>query len=206
MRNTMRLVTAGLLVALAWAPVAMSQEGYDNRDVVRDTAGDIVHSTDGNCVRTEWETDGDACAPKVVKEEPPRQPVVRRARQLAEEERTVYFDFNKANIRPEEAAKLNNLADILKSDNEVKSVHIVGYADRMGSASYNETLSKHRAKDVENYLHQRDYLNTSLAKVRWLGKSESITQCSSKLKRNALIACLARDRRVVVEIDYYPKH
>lgn len=192
---------AVLLLFPAFAAMSANETGNDARDVVRDTRSNIVNDTKfGTCVRTQWNNGQDPCAPQQVAE----KPHIKKARELATEDRTVYFEFNHAELLPEERAKLDSLAEVLRSDNTVKDVRIAGYADRIGSVSYNSTLSKRRAKNVEKYLHQRHYLNTSLAKVRWLGKSESVTQCSGKLKRKELIACLQKDRRVVVDIDYYP--
>jgi outer membrane protein OmpA-like peptidoglycan-associated protein len=195
------LLAAGILAASVYASTACAG---DDRKVVHDTQDNIILNTFGNCVRTKWNAYADACAPRTAERKPPRK--MRKARELAREERTVYFDFDHYNIRPDQQHKLDNLADVLKSDKEVKSVHIVGYADRIGSASYNRALSEYRARNIENYLHKREYLNTALARVRWLGKSESVNHCREEKKRNALIACLQKDRRVEVEIDYYPKN
>ncbi len=190
-------VAAGILFSAAYA---YGQEAPDTRDVVRDVRNNVVKTTSGSCVRTRWDIGSDPCAMQVKAE----TPHIKRARELAKEERTVYFEFNSAEITSPEQQKLNSLAKVLRSDAEVRDVLIVGYADRIGSASYNKRLSERRAKNVERYLHEHDYLNTKLAKVRWLGKAGSVTHCPSTLKRKALIACLRKDRRVEVEIEYYP--
>jgi outer membrane protein OmpA-like peptidoglycan-associated protein len=85
---------------------------------------------------------------------------------------------------------------------DIRGVSVVGYADRIGSEKYNEKLSKRRAKVVEGFLQENGYLNTTIAKTRWLGESVPITECPSGLGRAALIKCLQKDRRVTVEMQY----
>lgn len=189
---------SGLLL-LALPSVAQAVE---ENDVVRhstDNQQGIVVNTFNNCVRTKWQSGSDACAPAA-----PAKPVpyVSRARQLKTEERTVYFEFNHSEIVQKEQGKLNSLADVLKSDKSVRGVKIVGYADRIGSVSYNDHLSQLRAQGVEKYLRDHGYLKTERTDTRWLGKSAPKTKCGNKMKRPELIACLAQDRRVEVEIEY----
>ena len=163
--------------------------------VVHDSAsGTVVRSTDGECVRTYWETSKDECGT-------PNAPV-RTAMVISREERTIYFGFNQGAISPEMKQKLDGLAGKLTADSTVKGARIVGYADRIGNAAYNEKLSKKRAENVRQYLIKRGLINTQVADTRWLGASSPVTDCAANLKRTDLIACLQPDRRVEVEIDY----
>jgi len=171
--------------------------GNDNHDIVHDIRGQVVRNTFGNCVITKWMSASEECAkPKKVAR------VVPSRHQIADEERTVYFPFNKTSLTATERQKLDSLADVLKSADEISGVNIVGYADRIGTASYNERLSQSRAQVVENYLRSRGYLKTAVAQTRWLGESAPVSQCSDTLSRAALIACLQTDRRVTVDITY----
>jgi len=175
----------------------------DRRDVVRDeTTGTIVHSTSGACVRTQWMNCCDVCATQVAT---PRMLNRSTITTLSREERTVYFGFNQANLSPEMKQRLDTLALKLKSDNNVKGARIVGYADRIGSPGYNEMLSKKRAENARRYLVQRGIVNARVADTRWLGSSTSVTDCPDDLRRPELINCLQEDRRVEVEIDYFPE-
>src|SRR5436190_10269808 len=63
----------------------------DNRDVVHNSYGNIVVNSFGNCVRTKWVSNTDECA----------APQMARRIPIAQEERTVYFDFNKATLDAE---------------------------------------------------------------------------------------------------------
>lgn len=186
------ILSAGLVLGLTSSAQAAEP---DNRDIVHDMRGQVVRNTFGNCVRTRWASGSDECHDKQQAQKIER-------RQIADEERTVYFEFNKARLMESEQRKLDSLANTLKSMSDISSVSIVGYADRIGTLSYNERLSKQRAGVVEKYLRQHGYLNTTVAKTRWLGESVPITECAENLERGALIACLQKDRRVTVEIKY----
>jgi len=65
----------------------------------------------------------------------------------------VYFDFNKATIKPESRPALEDASKILK-DNPTIRVEIQGHTDSKGSDEYNLTLSDKRAWAVVNYLVQ----------------------------------------------------
>ena len=63
----------------------------------------------------------------------------------------MHFDFNKYNIRPQDAAVLDEAANILKEHGNV-SVDVNGYCDAIGSVRYNLRLSERRADAVVRYL------------------------------------------------------
>jgi OOP family OmpA-OmpF porin len=63
----------------------------------------------------------------------------------------VHFDFDKYNIRPEDAAILDEAVSALKENQNV-TVQVNGYCDSIGSAKYNLRLSQKRANAVSQYL------------------------------------------------------
>jgi len=67
--------------------------------------------------------------------------------------RGVHFDFNKANIRPGDAAILDEASEILKSHQSL-TVNVNGYCDAIGSEEYNLKLSQRRADSVARYLEE----------------------------------------------------
>jgi outer membrane protein OmpA-like peptidoglycan-associated protein len=67
--------------------------------------------------------------------------------------RGVHFAFNKYNIRPADAAVLDEAAGILKNNPNVR-VDVNGYTDSIGSAEYNLRLSEKRADAVVDYLEK----------------------------------------------------
>jgi outer membrane protein OmpA-like peptidoglycan-associated protein len=191
-----------MLTALALAgSVGVARAEVNDRDVVHDTKGQVVHISNGTCVRTKWDTGLDACASRRFAQ----QTVVeeRKARSVAEftrEERTVYFEFDRFALSSDALARLDTLANALKTDQSVKEARIVGYADRIGSIPYNDRLSQKRAETVRDYLIAKGYTNAHVTETRWVGKSKPSTNCPAAQDRSNLIACLQNDRRVEVEI------
>lgn len=66
---------------------------------------------------------------------------------------TVYFDFDKYNLRPESVEEINNVIEIL---NTYSSAHIeiAGHTDVIGNYDYNIWLSHKRSYVVANYMTQ----------------------------------------------------
>ncbi|MDD4617028.1 MAG: OmpA family protein [Alphaproteobacteria bacterium] len=204
-RNARLLLLFSVFVLIGCADTGAGPAEADFCDVVRDTQGQIIRSANGTCVRTNWMNDRDVCAPETVTiQETVTQRVETRAAALTREERTVYFEFDRAALTPAARARLDTLADILKSDQTVKEARIVGYADRIGTISYNEKLSQARANAVKNYLVERGYVNARVTETRWVGKSRPTTHCPNLKNKTALIACLQGDRKVEVEIVFNP--
>jgi len=65
--------------------------------------------------------------------------------------RNIYFEFNKADIKPESYPVLDSIALFLKEYPNVK-VEIGGHTDSRGSDAYNLKLSQARAEAVRDYL------------------------------------------------------
>ena len=59
----------------------------------------------------------------------------------------ILFDFNKADIKPESAPTLAEMAALLKAEPNLK-VLVVGHTDNVGTFEFNEDLSKRRARAV----------------------------------------------------------
>jgi len=59
----------------------------------------------------------------------------------------VYFDTNKADIKPESQTALQEMGKFLKTDPKLR-VHIIGHTDNVGNLPYNLTLSQQRADAV----------------------------------------------------------
>ena len=67
--------------------------------------------------------------------------------------RGVHFDFNRYDIRPGDAAVLDEAAAALK-DNQNAKIDVNGYCDAIGGVNYNQKLSEERADAVVNYLEK----------------------------------------------------
>ncbi len=183
------LATVGVMLV----PAASFAATSSYHDVVKDARGNVVVSTNGNCVETQWESSTNECGGKVR----------HITSKLTKEQRTVYFDFNKSTLNAKETAKLNEVSKIIIDSKEVASVDIVGYADMIGKSSYNKKLSVKRAATVKSYLAGKG-LKTKNVRMEGLGESNSVTHCDAKMDRKDLIACLAGDRRVEIELNVKP--
>lgn len=63
----------------------------------------------------------------------------------------IFFDFDKASLRPDSKPELQRVANVLK-DNPSMKIEISGHTDNKGSATYNLKLSESRAKSVVDFL------------------------------------------------------
>lgn len=173
-------VTAAAILGVASAAVA-GQAGMQK--AVKDARSNVVMNTFNNCVVTKWSADRNECV------------------DASSEARTVYFDFDRASLTPAAKAKLDSLVDIIKNSTAVDSVNIVGYADRIGGTDYNYRLSQRRARAVQSYLSARGYHDTRSTEVRSFGESRPVSNCEGVTNKE-LRACLWRDRRVEIELNY----
>ena len=63
----------------------------------------------------------------------------------------IFFDFDKATLRPESATALDQLV-VLLNENPNVTIELSAHTDYKGSAEYNKRLSQRRAESVVNYL------------------------------------------------------
>jgi len=63
----------------------------------------------------------------------------------------IFFNYNKATLRPESKTELENLIKLMNDNPNIK-IEISGHTDNIGSAAYNQKLSESRAKAVVDYL------------------------------------------------------
>lgn len=65
---------------------------------------------------------------------------------------TVYFDFDKSNIKPGEVGKLEEVARRMKANFQGKALRIEGHCDERGTEEYNRALGDKRALSVREKL------------------------------------------------------
>ena len=65
----------------------------------------------------------------------------------------IFYDFNKATLRPESATALDELVRLLNENPNV-TIELSAHTDCRGSDPYNEALTQRRAESVVNYLIQ----------------------------------------------------
>lgn len=113
------------------------------------------------------------------------------------------FGFGRADIDPASAGavELETLASRLTgSEVLVKAVHVIGHSDRIGNDRANVALSTRRAEAVRDYLLERG-VQASLVTAVGRGSVEPVVECSDE-RGQALVECLAPNRRVEVRVSY----
>jgi len=65
--------------------------------------------------------------------------------------KNIFFDLDKATLRPESTAELNRLIKLM-ADVPTLKIELSGHTDSQGADAYNQTLSEKRAKAVVDYL------------------------------------------------------
>lgn len=178
----MKIIKTSTIIAAAGVLLMAASAGaaFVTKQAVKTASGSAVVTKFGDCVITKWDSAGGECT------------------SLASEMRTVYFNFNSAALTPAARTKLNTLAKALKSKNAI-SVKIIGFADEIGTESYNLRLSQKRANSVAAYLRGKGIKVIGKSEVRGLGETTSKSDCADT-KGKAHQACLWRDRRVEIEV------
>ena len=209
-KNSMMAVLAaalGLCASLAQA---------QDRVYVIDQRGEVATSGAGLCWRTSFWTPAAAAKdpagckcdkdllPKEVCEPKAAAPAAAPKAAAFGEKVTIaadaLFDFNKATLRPEGKAKLDDVVGKAKQLN-LEVIIAVGHADRIGSAAYNQKLSEKRAASVKDYLVSKG-IPANRVYTEGKGSKQPVTkpgQCKGP-KSKKVIECLQPDRRVDIEL------
>ena len=105
--------------------------------------------------------------------------------------KSIRFDFDKANIKPEYRDILNRIAGIMMTLNGY-TIAVYGYTDDIGTQTYNLQLSQRRAEAVRDFLVQTGIPSTIMS-TKGFGKSDPRVPGDSEQAR-------AANRRVEIAI------
>ena len=213
MNKTVKQVMMAVLATTLGLCASLAQ-AQTNSVYVIDGRGEVATSGTGLCWRTGFWTPAAAatdangckcdkdlipkeiCEPKMATSAPTAKPMGEKITVAAD----ALFDFNKATLRPEGKAKIDEVA--AKASQLVLEVVIaVGHADRIGSAAYNQKLSEKRAAAVKDYMVSKG-IPANRIYTEGKGSTQPVTkpdQCKGP-KSAKVISCLQPDRRVDIEI------
>ena len=92
----------------------------------------------------------------------------------------VNFDFDKATLRPDAVAILNEAVEILKRYPDLR-VEVAGHTDLCGNDGYNQSLSQRRSDTVYNYLTSNGIDAARLAGPNGYGESRPLVATAQTL-------------------------
>ena len=205
------LASIGLFAAAG----AVQAQTAGDRVYVIDQRGEVVVSGTGLCWRTGFWTPAAAAKdpagckcdkdllPKEVCEPPAPKAAVATAKPAGDKitvAADALFDFDKATLRPEGKAKLDEVVAKSKAI-KLEVIIAVGHTDRFGSDAYNQKLSERRAAAVKTYLVSKG-IDANRVYTEGKGKKNPVTkpdQCPGA-KSKKVIECLQPDRRVDIEL------
>jgi OOP family OmpA-OmpF porin len=217
MNKSVKMSTLAALLASA-SGAAMAQQPLTDikaatpvSGYVQDARGVVVRDPFGLCWRTgfftpalaQYECDPDlvpkpvvapppapAAAPAPVA--PPAAPTQEKVTYAAD----AFFDFDKATLKPEGKASLDDLVGKLGAIN-LEVIIAVGHTDSIGSVAYNQKLSVRRAESVKAYLVSKG-VEANRIYTEGKGKSQPIAPNTINGKDNP--AGRAKNRRVEIEV------
>ncbi len=114
---------------------------------------------------------------------------MRQKMEALRSENTVYFDFDRATIRPEFAEVLQAHGEFLRANPSVR-VTVEGHTDERGTPEYNIALGERRAISVVQYLQN---LGVSAAQISTVSYGEE-----KPAVRGTNEAAYAKNRRAVL--------
>jgi len=117
---------------------------------------------------------------------------------------TAEFSYGSAELTPEARARLDSeIVPKLIASKDIRYLNVYGHSDRTGSTEYNRRLSEKRAEAVRDYLVSKG-VDPDKIEVFGYGQTLPVKSCRDQQERDALIECLAPNRRIVVEIQATP--
>lgn len=114
---------------------------------------------------------------------------------LQESEARVFFDFDKATLKPAAREVLADVVQDMRSNDQLRA-ELVGHADSTGPANYNMGLSQRRAEAVRNYLVDQGIPAAHMS-LDWKGETQPIAPNTTREGR-------AQNRRVEITVRPLP--
>lgn len=125
---------------------------------------------------------GLACRLIIIEKQAMAQEIVANAKFMAEGLSStghvaiygIYFDFNKADVKPESEPALKEITTLLQQDAKLK-LYVVGHTDNVGGLDYNMKLSQQRAEAVVKELVSKYKIAPDRLKAGGVGPLAPVT-------------------------------
>jgi OOP family OmpA-OmpF porin len=218
------VLAAALALGLVSATSALAQQGRGTQGYLTDQRNAIVKDPFNLCWRTGYFTPAlancecdvdllprEVCfppAPKPAAAPPPPKPAPAPAAKPAPKPVTekvtfaadVLFDFDKAVLKPEGKARLDDLVSKVKGTT-LEVIISIGHTDPIGPLKHNQGLSVRRAEAVKAYLVSKG-IEPNRIYTEGKGPSQLVKKCNrADFKNfNDYVACNQPNRRVEVEV------
>ncbi len=113
----------------------------------------------------------------------------------------IYFDLNKADIRPDAAQELNKIVEVMKEYPKMV-IKIESHTDSRGSDRYNENLSDRRAKSTGNYIVSQGIESNRIESAIGYGEKRLINECGNGVRcTNEQHDVNRRSEFIIVKLD-----
>lgn len=159
MKTNYKLTLAAAVISVAM-PTLASAHDY-KKSIVLDARGNPVTTKDGSCVVHDWaQTENNVCEGQSL--------AIVGELSLPN---VVYFGFDKSGLDSRGIQVVNAVADGV-SKLGTYNIQLVGHADTVSSAGYNQSLSAKRAASVKDALIARG-VNASAISTEAVGESKN---------------------------------
>ncbi|NJX17216.1 OmpA family protein, partial [Tamlana crocina] len=91
----------------------------------------------------------------------------------------IYFDFDKAKIRPDAAQELDKLVNLMANEYPELVIEIGSHTDRRGSVEYNRRLAERRAQATRDYLVENGIAAERIVTFKGYGEEQPEVECSN---------------------------
>jgi len=242
-----KAILAYCCLAIALSSHAMAASGYlvdSQQQVIRSSFGSCWHASDSDSVQARAECEAYPAPPSTTTQTAPipESPAVAKASaaiaappqkasaaiaappQPLKIQFSAWFDFDKAQLRPETRFALTRFAALLRELEQAQpklsreaellkqagykpghiKITIVGHSDRIGRRDYNQSLSTARAEAAKTFLINEG-IDAKIIDAYGRGFVETTTteaHCQHFLKHlQQLITCYQPDRRVDIRLE-----
>lgn len=191
------LAFAGLTAACAH----VGQEQFDTelaalRAEIEEATGNSNRRTEAQFAQLEARLDGLARGLSQLERE--FDVTVQRLETAVRFDMPVYFDFDRAKLRPEDLPVLERFADVVGEFYPDALLTVEGFTDPSGSAAYNLALGLRRAEAVQRYLIESE--NFSTEHVRAVSYGEDVARLVAPGQSGQQAGW--ENRRVVLVIEH----